>query len=94
MLPARESHRYGCFFLDNSMNNDISQALKEMQPKLQFTEEQYNTWATKKTALLIEFGNAEKTASIHVDMQKIKERSSWIAFEEFDLITSSGFKNN
>ena len=32
----------------NDLDEDLSHTLKEMQPRLQLTEDQYNYWATKK----------------------------------------------
>ena len=65
----------------------LPHVLKELQPRLQLTEEQYNYWSTKKQILLVEFDSADKIASIHVAANHIKDRSDWIAFEEFSLVT-------
>lgn len=65
---------------------DLSHTLKVMQPRLQLTEDQYNLWAAKQQALLVEFGSAQKIAVIHVITDKITDRSGWIAFEDFRLI--------
>jgi hypothetical protein len=74
------------FFTDNS-HQDLSHALKEMQPRLQLTEDQYNHWSVRHHVLLVEFESAEKIGVIHVAWDKIKDRSDWIPFEEFGLIT-------
>lgn len=74
-------------FFANNLDDELSQALKEMQPKLQFTEEQYNHWLAKKQVLLVEFASAHKIGVIHVTPNKIADRSDWIAFEESGLIT-------
>jgi hypothetical protein len=37
--------------------------------------------------LLVEFGSAQKIGVIHVRADKITDRSDWIAFEAFTLIT-------
>ncbi len=66
-------------------DEDLSHALKEMQPKLQLTEEQYNYWSTKKQVLLVEFDCAHKIAVIQVVLNEIMDRSDWIAFEEVSL---------
>ena len=58
-----------------------------MQPRLQFTEDQYNHWSAKQQVLLVEFGSAHKIGVIQVAPDKITDRSDWIAFEDFSLIT-------
>jgi hypothetical protein len=73
--------------LVNDLNEDLSHTLKEMQPRLKLTEDQYNYWSTKKQVLLVEFVSADKIASIHVTSNNIKDRSDWIAFEDFSLVT-------
>jgi hypothetical protein len=73
--------------LANGLNEDLSHTLKELQPRLQLTEDQYNYWSTKKQVLLVEFDSADKIASIHVTSNNIKDRSDWIAFEDFSLVT-------
>ena len=35
-------------FVTNRLNEDPSQTLKEMQPRLQLTEDQYNHWSRKR----------------------------------------------
>jgi hypothetical protein len=70
----------------SSQAEDLSQPLKEMQPKLQLTEDQYNYWSVKKQALVIEFDCAQKIGVIHIPADKIPDRSDWIPFEEFRLI--------
>jgi hypothetical protein len=73
--------------LTNNLHEDLSHTLKEMQPRLQLTEDQYNYWSAKKHALLVEFDCAQKIDVIHVAPHKITDKSDWIAFEEFGLIT-------
>ena len=73
--------------LMNSPNEEHSQILKEMQPRLQLTEEQFNYWSVKKQVLLVEFEAAQKIDVIHVASNRIMDRSDWIAFDEFCLIT-------
>ncbi len=70
----------------NSKDEDLSHLLKEMQPKLQLTEDQYNYWSAKKNVLLVEFEAAAKTGVIFIPASKIPDRSSWIAFEELSQI--------
>jgi len=66
---------------------DLSHILKEMQPRLQLTEEQYDCWSAKGQLLLVEFESAHKIDVIHVAPHKITDRSGWIPFEELSLIT-------
>ena len=73
--------------LINCLNEDLIHTLKEMQPKLQLTEEQFNYWSAKKQVLLVEFDSAHKIDAIHVALSKITDQSEWIAFEEFGFIT-------
>ena len=70
----------------HSLDEDLSHVLKEMQPKLQLTEDQYNYWSGKNQVLLVEFDSAQKIGVIHVATDKITDKSSWIAFEEFGLV--------
>ena len=74
-------------FFTNSLDQDLSHTLKELQPRLQLTEDQYNYWSAKQQVLLVEFGSAHKIDVIHVAPNKTTDRSDWIAFEEFSLIT-------
>jgi hypothetical protein len=74
-------------FFTNNFDEDLSHILKEMQTLLQFTEDQYNYWSAKKHALLVEFDCAQKIDVIHVAPHKVTDKSDWIAFEEFGLIT-------
>ncbi|MBN1665711.1 MAG: hypothetical protein JW862_01435 [Anaerolineales bacterium] len=74
-------------FFTNSLDQDLSHTLKELQPRLQLTEDQYNTWSARKQVLLVEFGSAHKIGVIRVAQDKITDRSDWIAFEAFSLIT-------
>jgi hypothetical protein len=70
-----------------SLEEDLSHILKEMQPRLQLTEDQYNYWSAKEQAVLVEFGSAQKIDAIYVAPGKITDRSEWIPFEEFSHIT-------
>ena len=79
-------------FFTKNLNEDLSHYLKEMQPKLQLTEEQYNYWSTKKQVLLVEFESAQKIGVIHLAMDEVKDRSDWIAFEAFSVLTSRMFQ--
>ena len=71
----------------NSQDEDLSHTLKEMQPRLQLTEEQFCYWSTKDQVLLVEFESAHKIDVIHVASNRFKDRSDWIAFEAFSQIT-------
>jgi hypothetical protein len=73
-------------FFANSLDEDLSHTLKELQPRLQLTEDQYNYWSARKQVLLVEFGSAHKIGVIHIAAHKIADRSDWMAFEEFSLI--------
>ena len=75
--------------LSNQMVDDMAHILKELQHRLQLTEEQYNHWSAKKQAQLIEFEDACKIGPIHISDCKLTEKSDWMAFEDFDLITGS-----
>lgn len=74
-------------FFTNRLDEDLSHTLKEMQPRLQLTEDQYNHWSAKREVLLVEFGSAQKIGVIQVAPDKITDRSDWIPFEAFNLIT-------
>jgi hypothetical protein len=74
-------------FLTNRMDEDLSQILKEMQPRLQLTEDQYNYWSAKQQVLMVEFESAHKISTIAVASNKITDRSDWMAFDEFSKIT-------
>ena len=74
-------------FFTNDSDKDLSYTLKEMQPRLQLTEDQYNTWSAKRQVLLVEFDSAHKIEVIRVASNRIPDRSDWIAFEDLSLIT-------
>ena len=74
------------YFTKNA-DEDLSQLLKEMQSRLQFTETQYNYWSTKKQVLLVEFESAHKIGLVQVALHKLTNQSGWVAFEDFSLIT-------
>jgi len=71
----------------NDLGEDPAQILKEMQPRLQLTEDQYNFWAAKKQLLLVKFEAARKIPLIEVAPGKVTDRLGWIAFDAFHLIT-------
>jgi hypothetical protein len=73
-------------FFTNRINDELSQTLKELQPRLQLTEDQYNYWSTKEQVMLVEFDSAHKTEVIQVASNKITNPSEWIAFKEFSEI--------
>jgi hypothetical protein len=70
----------------NNSDQDLSQSLAEMQPRLQLTEDQYNYWSARKRVLLVEFGSARKVDVIHIASHKMADRSDWTAFEKLSLI--------
>jgi hypothetical protein len=72
-------------FTSNS-DQDLSHTLKELQPRLQLTEDQYNNWSAKEQVLLVEFDAAHKIDVIQVAGCKTADRPDWIAFEEFGLV--------
>jgi hypothetical protein len=74
-------------YITNLIDNDLSHTLKEMQPRLQLTEDQYNYWSAKQQVLLVEFDCAHKIAVNRVSSNIITDRSDWIAFEDCSLIT-------
>ncbi len=71
----------------NGLDDDLPRTLKELQPRLQLTENQYNYWSIKKQVLLVEFTDAQKIDVLHLIPEKVMDRSDWIAFEEFSSIT-------
>jgi hypothetical protein len=83
----------GVLSFENSLDEELSQPLKEMQPRLQLTEDQYNHWSAKGQMLLVEFGSAQKIGVIHVAAEKVTDRSDWIPFEAFSLITEEEIFN-
>lgn len=72
---------------ENSTEEDLSQILKELQPRLQLTEDQYNYWSEKKQVLFVEFEAAQKIPEFHIATGRITDRETWIAFEEIHEIT-------
>lgn len=65
---------------------DRSHTLKAMQPRLQFTEDQYNFWREKEHVLLIEFTGAVKIEVIYIGPQHVTGQPDWIAFETISQI--------
>ena len=74
-------------FFTNNLDEELSHSLKEMQPRLQLTEDQYNHWSAQQQILLVEFASAHKIGVFHAAPIKLADRSDWIAFEESGLIT-------
>jgi hypothetical protein len=73
--------------LVNQMDENLSPVLKEFQPRLQLTEEQYNYWSAKHQAMLVEFDHAEKIGQKYIALHKVSWRTNWIAFQELGSIT-------
>jgi hypothetical protein len=71
----------------NNSDQDLSHTLKESQPRLHLTEDQYNHWSAREQVLLIEFESAHKIGVIHVAPDRIADRSDWIAFEASNRFT-------
>ena len=80
-------------FAEGPDGEDISHILKELQPKLQLTEDQYNCWSPKKEAFFVEFEAAQKIEELQIPAEKITQRTRWIAFEEIHEITQEEVKN-
>ena len=74
-------------FFTNCIDEDLSYVLKEMQPRLQLTEDQYNYWSAKQEVVLVQFDCARKIGAIQIAPAKIKDRLDWIAFEDSSCIT-------
>lgn len=70
----------------NHTDEDLSQILKEIQPRLQLTEDQYNHWFAKRAIITVEFEAAHKIPVLHVAPERITDRLNWIAFKEFSEI--------
>jgi hypothetical protein len=70
----------------NHTDDDLSRILKEMQPRLQLTEDQFNYWSVKGQVLLVTFGSAQKISMIQIASETIADPSAWIAFEAFSLL--------
>jgi hypothetical protein len=73
--------------LTGAPEEDLSQALKERQPRLQLTEEQYSHWSARPQALLVEFDAAHKADVIHVAPSRMPDSSGWLVFEDLHEIT-------
>lgn len=70
----------------NHTDDDLSRILKEMQPRLQLTEDQFNYWSAKGQVLLVTLGSAQKISTIQIASETIADPSAWIAFEAFSLL--------
>jgi hypothetical protein len=73
--------------LTDPLGDDLAHTLKEMQPRLQLTEGQYNDWSARKQVQLVEFASAHKIDEIPVAWNTTAGRADWITFEAFSLIT-------
>jgi hypothetical protein len=67
------------------VDEDLSHTLKEMQPRLQLTEDQHIYWSARSQVLLVEFNNAHKINMINVGLNEDIDKSGWITFKEFNL---------
>ena len=79
-------------FFDKKLEGDLSHYMKELQPKLQLTEDQFSYWSAKQQVLLVEFESAQKIGVIHLALDEVKDRSNWVAFEAFCVLTSRMFQ--
>jgi hypothetical protein len=68
-----------------NVDEDLSHTLKEMQPRLQLTEDQHIYWSARSQVLLVEFNNAHKINMINVGLNEDIDKSGWITFKEFNL---------
>ena len=73
-------------YFTKNIDEDLSQVLKELQPKLQLTEAQYNHWSAKEQLQLVEFEAAQKISAIRLTNPEVTDQPDWIAFEEFSLV--------
>ncbi len=78
--------------VSNGYDCELAHYLKELQPRLQLTEEQYNYWSVKNNVLLVEFEAAQKIGVIHLDVGDFKGRSNWVAFEAFSVLAAKMFQ--
>ena len=76
--------------ITNNLSEEMSQTLKEMQPKLKFTEDQFNHWSVRQQVLLVEFDSARKIEAIQITLDKDTDEFNWIAFRSFSLDTEFG----
>jgi hypothetical protein len=74
--------------LSKAFKEDLLHTLKEMQPKLQLTEEQFNFWAGKDNMQLVEFESAHKISVIQVAAHQASSPVDWCAFETISQIIS------
>jgi hypothetical protein len=72
--------------LAKTFEEDPLHTLKEMQPRLQLTEDQFNFWAGKDDLQLVEFESAHKISVINVASRKTTGPVDWIAFEAISQI--------
>jgi hypothetical protein len=73
--------------LSKVIGEDTLHVLKEMQPRLQLTEEQFNFWVGKGDLQLVEFESAHKISVIQIALRKNKNAVDWISFEAISQIT-------
>jgi len=75
---------------EDDLDGDLSHSLKELQPRLQLTEVQFNYWSAKRQVLLVEFDFAHKIPVLVIAPGKITDRKKWIAFNELHEVTQEG----
>jgi hypothetical protein len=71
-------------------DEDLSHILKELQPRLQLTEDQYNSWSEKRQALFVEFEAAHKIPEFHIAAGMATDRTRWIIFAELHEVMEEG----
>jgi hypothetical protein len=74
------------FVCMNTQDDELSHTLKEMQPRLRLTEDQYSYWSSRMQLQFVEFDSAHKIDAVHLAAKDISDRSDWIAFDDFDRI--------
>lgn len=75
----------GVCYSSTDSTDDLSPVLKEMQSRLQLTEEQFHFWSTKKRIQLVEFSSAHKIEGIQLSTQGLIDQCGWIAFDDFRI---------
>ncbi len=78
--------------VSNGYDCELAHFLKELQPRLQLTEVQYNYWSIKNQVLLVEFEAAQKIGVIHLALDDVIVPANWIAFEAFSVRAARMFQ--
>ncbi len=67
----------------NQVGSQLESTLKELQSKIQLTEDQFSFWSRRKQVMLVEFLPAHKIEGIEILARKAIDGSGWISFEDF-----------